>query len=100
MPQTLGVKEHEIMTFLRERVLDPVIASPQASNRLKQGCRLTIVRMQQLDAEKMIQYYWSAIIGTERSVGFAAQLRKEGFARFEDQLEEFRLRFAAVATRK
>jgi len=38
----------------------------------------------------MVQYYWSAIIGTERSKGFAAQMRKEGFGRFEEALEEFR----------
>lgn len=93
MSQTLGTKENEIMSFLRERVLDPVIASPRASNRLKQGCRLTTVRLQQLDATKMIEYYWSAVKGTERSIGFAAQLEKEGFTRFEDVLEEFRVKF-------
>jgi hypothetical protein len=49
--------------------------------------------MEQRDAAGMIQYYWSAIIGTERSVGFAAQMRKERFSRFEEALEEFRLRF-------
>jgi hypothetical protein len=41
----------------------------------------------------MIQYNWSAIVGTARSIGFAALLRDEGFDRFEDALEEFRLRF-------
>jgi hypothetical protein len=41
----------------------------------------------------MIQYYWSAIIRTERSIGFAALLRDEGFERLEEALEEFRIRF-------
>jgi hypothetical protein len=44
-------------------------------------------------ATGMGTYYWSAIIGTERSIGFAAQMRKEGFSRFEEALEEFRIRF-------
>lgn len=35
----------------------------------------------------MIQYYWSAIIGTDRSIGFAALMRQEGFDRFEEALE-------------
>ena len=30
---------------------------------------------------------------TERSIGFAALMRREGFSRFEEALEEFRLRF-------
>lgn len=88
-----GSKEREIMEFLSERVFNPVLASPDASEKLKQGIRYTIMRMEQRDAAGMISYYWSAIIGTERSIGFAASLRQEGFVRFEEALEEFRLRF-------
>jgi hypothetical protein len=55
--------------------------------------RYTVMRMEQRDAAGMVQYYWSAIIGTERSVGFAALMRQEGFQRFEEALEEFRLHF-------
>src|ERR1019366_7315139 len=89
----MGPKEQTIMDFLHRRVFDPILQSPQASEKLKQGVRLTIMRMEQRDAAGMIQYYWSAIIGTERSIGFAALMRKEGFERFEEALEEFRLRF-------
>ena len=81
------------MDFLHSRVFDPILQSPVASEKLKQGARLTIMRMEQRDAAGMIQYYWSAIIGTERSIGFAALLRDEGFERFEEALEEFRVRF-------
>ena len=41
----------------------------------------------------MVQFYWNAIIGTERSVGFSAKMRAEGFTRFEETIDEFRLRF-------
>lgn len=49
--------------------------------------------MEKLEARKMIQYFWSAIIGTERSIGFAARMREEGFTRFEEIFEEVRVRF-------
>ena len=89
----LGPKEQAIMDFLHERIFDPILNSPTASASIKQGVRLTIMRMEQRDAAGMIAYYWSAIIGTERSIGFAARMRQEGFTRFEEALEEFRVRF-------
>ncbi|HKX10213.1 MAG TPA: hypothetical protein VJN67_18590 [Stellaceae bacterium] len=81
------------MDFLHERIFDPILQSPQASEKLKQGVRLTVMRLEERDAAGMIQYYWSAIVGTERSIGFAALMRKEGFERFEEAIDEFRLHF-------
>jgi hypothetical protein len=89
----LGKKEREIMDFLHEHIFDPILASPRASDKLKQGVRYTIMRLKERDAAGMIQYYWSAIVGTERSVGFAALMRQEKFDRFEEAIDEFRKRF-------
>ncbi len=89
----LGPKEQEIMDFLHRHVFDPILQSTGASEKLKQGVHYTIMRMEQRDAVGMVQYYWSAIIGTERSIGFAALMRQEGFDRFEEALEQFRVRF-------
>ena len=89
----VGQKEQEILDFLHERIFDPILGSPSASETLKQGIRYTVMRLKERDAAGMVQYYWSAIIGTERSIGFAARMRQEGFARFEEALEEFRVRF-------
>ena len=86
-------KEEEIMQFLHERVFNPVLNSSVASEKLKQGVRLTIMRMEQRDAQGMVQYYWSAVIGTEKSIGFARLMRQEGFNRFEETIDEFRERF-------
>jgi hypothetical protein len=86
-------KEEEIMGFLHERVFDPILQSPDAPESLKQGARLTITRMSQRDAVGMMQYYWSAIVGTERSINFAEQLRHAGFIRFEEVIDDFRRRF-------
>ena len=52
----LGPKQQEIMTFLHSRIFDPILQSPEASEKLKQGVRLTIMRMEQRDAAGMIQY--------------------------------------------
>ncbi len=86
-------KEQEIMHFLHENVFDPILNSAEASNTLKQGVRMTITRMNQRNAEGMISYYWSAIIGTERSTQFARHMREEGFTRFEEVIDKFRDRF-------
>jgi len=86
-------KEQELMYFLYEHVFQPILNSPNASKELKSGVNLTIGRMNQRDAAGMVQYFWSAIIGTERSIGFAQRMRQEGFSRFEEVLEEFRERF-------
>lgn len=99
MESNLGPKELEIMDFLHENVFDPVLVSPRASEKLKQGVRLTIIRMRQHPAEKMVQYYWTAITGTERSIGFAARMKAEGFTRFEETIDEFRERFNPGARR-
>lgn len=88
-----GSKEAEIMDFLQDRVFQPVLTSTTASERLKQGVRLTITRMNQRDAAGMIHYFWSAVVGTERSTSFAALMRREGFERFEEAIEDFRGRF-------
>ncbi len=86
-------KEDEIMSFLGENVFNPILESPDASETLKKGIRYTIMRMNERDALGMVSYYWSAIVGTDRSVNFAAQMRDEGFTRFEEVIDEFRARF-------
>ncbi|WP_245267259.1 MULTISPECIES: hypothetical protein [unclassified Methylosinus] len=88
------------MDFLQERVFQPILSSPAASERLKQGVRLTITRMSQRDSAGMIHYFWSAIVGTERANSFAAQMRREGFERFEEAIDNFKARFEKPKTIK
>ena len=89
----LDAKQRQIMDYLHEHIFNPILSSPHASADLKQGIRYTIMRLEQRDAAGMVRYFWSAIIGTERSVGFAAKMKTEGFTRFEEVLEDFRLKF-------
>lgn len=86
-------KKQELLRYLHEHVFDPILNSPVASNDLKAGVRYTIMRMEKRDAAGIVQYYWSAIIGTERSTSFARKMKQEGFTRFEEIIEDFRERF-------
>ena len=88
-----GTEEHRIMSFLHERVFDSILNSPNASETLKRGVRYTIMRMNERDARGMIQYFWSAVVGTDPSIGFARKMRSEGFDRFEEVIDEFRDKF-------
>ncbi len=86
-------KEQEILDFLHARVFDHITESANASTTLKQGVRLTIMRLEQQSAVDMVNYYRSAMIGTDRSSEFARLMRNEGFTRFEQVIDEFRDRF-------
>ncbi|TFH59645.1 hypothetical protein [Peribacillus frigoritolerans] len=85
-------KEEEIMEILSVRVFDPVLQSA-ASETLKKGIRYTIMRLKERNAEGMISYFWSAIVGTENSTKFARLMKDNGFTRFEEVIDEFRERF-------
>lgn len=86
-------RKAEILGFLHQQVFDPILNSSTASDSLKSGIRLTIMRMNERDAEGIVHYYWSALIGTEHSTDFARKMRAEGFTRFEEVIDEFRERF-------
>ena len=85
-------KEEELMEFLHEKVFDPVLDSKDAPANIKSGINLTIGRMNKLSAEKMVQYFWSAL-STDNAICFSKKMKAEGLPRFEDVLEEFRDRF-------
>jgi len=86
-------KEIEIMNFLHENVFNPILESDSASPGLKKGVRYTIMRLNERNAEGMRSYYWSAIVGTDRSTNFAKMMKDEGFTRFEEVIDEFREKF-------
>ena len=81
-------KEQELMDYLHHKVFDPVLNDKKASAKIKRGVNLTIGRMNRLNAEKMVQYFWSAL-SRENAVSFSEHLKSEGYMRFEDVAEEF-----------
>lgn len=85
-------KEEEVMQYLHEKVFDPILNSKTCPKKIKSGVYLTIGRMNQLTAEKMVSYFWHAL-ATENAIEFSKHLKAEGLTRFEDVLEEFRDKF-------
>ena len=85
-------KEQEIMAFLHDKVFDPILNSKEASPNIKSGVNLTVARMSKLSAEKMVNYFWSALT-TDNAITFSKKVKAENLPRFEDVFEEFRDRF-------
>lgn len=85
-------KEDQVMNYLHSHVFDPILNSKTASRKVKSGVQLTIARMSRLSAEKMVQYFWSAL-ATENAIAFSKCLKAENMPRFEDVMEDFRDRF-------
>lgn len=85
-------KEEELMEYLHQKVFDPILNSPAAPANIKSGVNITIGRMDRLSAEKMIQYFWSAL-ATDNAIKFSKRVKEEKLPRFEDVMEEFRDKF-------
>ena len=86
-------KKAEVLAYLNEMVFHPILDSDRASSKLKAGIRMTLARMNDRDAVGIVHFFWAAIEGTDRSIPFASQMRREGFTRFEDIVELFGERF-------
>lgn len=88
-------KEEEILDYFNERIFEPAIRYGKENHKtnIVRGVNYTRMRMSQLPARKMIQYFWSAIVGTEQSIVFSDIMARNGLTRFEDVLEEVRVRF-------
>ena len=88
-------KREEIMNYFNERIFEPAIKFSKGSNirEIAQGVRYTRMRMQQLSAEGMIHYFWAAVQGTDKSIAFSKLLKDNRVLRFEDILEDVRVRF-------
>lgn len=85
-------KEEELMEYFHQKVFDPILNSPAAPANIKSGVNITIGRMDRLSAEKMIQYFWSAL-ATDNAIKFSKRVKEEKLPRFEDVMEEFRDKF-------
>lgn len=89
----MGKKELELFNYLKQKVFDPILNSDSASPKLKIGVRNTMKIMRRLDAKGMLSYYWNSIIGTSKSRSFSRSMRDEGFTRFEEVVNEMRIKF-------
>ena len=90
------VKRKEFLDYLEENVWQDAERFGKDTENLSlvRGIRLTRVRMTQLPtAEKMLHFFWSAVQGTDKSINFSDLMKSNGITRFEDVLEEVRVKF-------
>lgn len=90
-------KKAEIISYFNREVFEPGLIKCKENNLPKnvaQGLRYTKMRMEnQKDAKGVLQYFWSAIHGTDKSIRFAEIMKEYELVRFEDLLEDVRVRF-------
>lgn len=93
MPEEL--KRIEIMKFLDEKVFEPALVWAKANKKpnISRGVGFTKRNMARLSSTKMVGYFWNAIVGTEQSITFSSIMKDNHLTRFEDVIEEFRLKF-------
>ena len=85
----------EMDNYFNTKLFEPAIKYGKDNNikEIVQGARYTRMRMEQLDSKRKLQYFWSAIQGTDKSIEFSKLLKDNGVLRFEDILEEVRIKF-------
>lgn len=88
-------KCNEIMNYFDEKIFNPAIsyAKQNRNSTILKGINITRARMNMLPSIKKIQFFWSAITGTERSIRFSDIMKENSISRFEDVLEEVRIKF-------
>ncbi|WP_304393404.1 hypothetical protein [uncultured Clostridium sp.] len=88
-------RKEEVFNYFNETIFEPAIQYGKEHNipKMSQGARYTRMRFQLLSPDKMIHYFWSAIIGTEKSIPFSKLLKDNNVLRFEDIIDEVRDRF-------
>lgn len=88
-------KQKEIMEYFDEKIFQPALsfAKENRNTTVLRGVNLTRARMSRLSSDKMITFFWHAIVGTDKSIKFSDILKENGILRFEDVMEEVRVKF-------
>lgn len=88
-------KQKEIMEYFDEKIFQPALsfAKENRNTTVLRGVNLTKARMSRLPSDKMIMFFWHAIVGTDKSIKFSDILKENGILRFEDVMEEVRVKF-------
>lgn len=87
-------KEQEIMAYLQEKVFDPVLQSGAASKEDKKRIRFTIMCMNKLSAESMIEYFNNSLLKCENDL--SRSLKDKDLPSFNDVETEFNNKFNEI----
>lgn len=94
-PTKALVLRDEVLSYAKSKVLCPIIDSNAASVELKDSMRRTIVRIEKMNVLQAIDFVKGLVISEEnRPNDVAKRIKESGFLRFEDVIEEFRIKFS------
>lgn len=80
----------ELINFLENEVLIPVEKNPQVDATIKKKVNYTRVQLnKQVSAEKVEQYFWSAM-ATDNGIDSYKKIKRIGAPTFEDVRDEFK----------
>lgn len=87
-------KEQEVLDFLEARMFSPIQNSPTISDRFKKATRGLRLRLEQRDAQEMIQYFWNTVVDANaKHANYGRMLQNERIPYFEEVVNDFRIKF-------
>ena len=86
-------KEYEVMTFLREKVFNPVVSAPQTTTELKQVITRTVQSFNKMDYSRMAST-WLYEVSKGVDSELIQKMESEGFLYHQNTLKEFQEQFA------
>lgn len=90
-------KRDELLNYFDENLFNPILDWCESNNNKYIKQRVIYTRNVMFDKRKTptqsLQYFWSAITGTEKSINFSNILKENNLVRFEDLLEDVKVRF-------
>lgn len=90
------IKKQEFLNYLESNVWSEAerVGLLNHDTSLIKGIRLTRIRISNLPTvTQMVHFFWSAIYGTEKSINFSDKMKQYNLTRFEDILEDVRVKF-------
>lgn len=86
----MPASKEDLINFLEREILSPAENHPEADETIKRKVRCTRMRINnQLTAEKVEQYFWSAMT-TDRGIDTYERVRRINAKTFEDVRIEFK----------
>jgi len=94
-PKVAMDAREQILDYAKAKVLCPIIYSASSTDDLKASMKRTIERMERMDALECIRFIRGLVVSEEsRPNDVSERIKKAGFMRFEDCIDEFRQKYS------
>ena len=86
-------KKDELLHFLENRLFEPILSSPIASDELKYDFSSMKSTINQFSTEGILRYFWTTMTNDEVQMVFTDRLEDEAFIDFTAFLNDFKSYF-------